>query len=312
MALKLKCRCGERLSAPESAAGKKGKCPKCGMTFVIPGGPAAGAAAAQPAARQPAAAAATAGDSLGLDLPDLPPAGPLDDLFDESFTQQPAGGTNLVDHNPFASPQTRSKPKPSRASARSGMNKVANGIKLVFWGSVMMVFAGVMGAFAGPLTTLMGPEFLLVAAAASFFIQVAGGILSIVGRVFCLAVPPQVGAKGLIVPAVALDGLGILLGVLIGTGGMEPAIGMLGAGLAGFVTFLLFVLFVRKVALSLKRRDLADDAKMVLIMIGVTFLSVFALAFIPCFGALFFLGMILSLMFKYLNLLQHTAEAARC
>ncbi len=36
MALKLKCPRGERLTAPETAAGKRGRCSKCGHTFTIP------------------------------------------------------------------------------------------------------------------------------------------------------------------------------------------------------------------------------------------------------------------------------------
>lgn len=318
--LKLKCRCGEKLSAPESAAGKKGKCPKCGMTFVIPGGAAVGAGA--PAHSASGATSAGGGattaapakptvpaDPFGLDLPKLGASGPLDDLFDESFDASMTAGTTLP-ANPYASPKTVSKPKKA-GSARAGMNRVANGIKLVFWGSVMAVIGAVAGALAKQVAPLGGAEVALLAATAGLFIQFAGSVLSVIGRILCLAVPPQVGAKGLIVTAVALDVVAILLGVLIGVGAIHPAVGLGVAALGNIVTFFLFVFFVRKVALSVKRKDLADDAKMVLVMIGVTVLSIPALI-IPCIGALFFLGMILFVMFKYLNLLQHTAEAARC
>lgn len=36
MSTTLKCRCGQTLSVPESAVGKRGKCPKCAATFLIP------------------------------------------------------------------------------------------------------------------------------------------------------------------------------------------------------------------------------------------------------------------------------------
>src|SRR3954451_20132616 len=36
MALKFRCVCGRKLSAPESAVGRRGRCPECGDIFVVP------------------------------------------------------------------------------------------------------------------------------------------------------------------------------------------------------------------------------------------------------------------------------------
>lgn len=319
MPLKLKCRCGEKLSAPESAAGKKGKCPKCGMKFVIPGGPAVGTAAAAPATtssgaeplttatRRPAAPA----DPFGLDLPELGTRGQLDDLFDESFDASMAAATTTPEANPFASPQTVAQPK-KRGSTRAGMNRVANGIKLVFWGSVMIVGSIFVAMFGGTAAVFVGPELLLVVLAGVYFIQLAGGILSLIGRLLCLAVPPQVGGKGLIVAAVALDAVAFGGGVMAGIGTIEEDVANLIGAIAGFATFILFVLFVRKVALFLKQKHLVDDAKLVLVLLVAIFPGGLAAALIPCLGVVALIGLLIYFMVKYLNLLQHTAEAARC
>ncbi len=54
MAIRVVCECGQVSKAPDSAAGKKGRCPTCGRTFLIGGGQASRAApAAAPAPASP-------------------------------------------------------------------------------------------------------------------------------------------------------------------------------------------------------------------------------------------------------------------
>ena len=45
----VRCRCGTSLKVPPTAAHRKGKCPKCGLVFVLPTAPCAGPAVAGPA-----------------------------------------------------------------------------------------------------------------------------------------------------------------------------------------------------------------------------------------------------------------------
>lgn len=74
MTLKMTCACGKHISAPDAAAGKKGKCPGCGREIVLPasGGfevtlPARVAAAtAAPPVRAPAPAPATRAAAAGI------------------------------------------------------------------------------------------------------------------------------------------------------------------------------------------------------------------------------------------------------
>ena len=36
MAIRFKCSCGALISAPDAAAGKRGRCPKCKTLFLVP------------------------------------------------------------------------------------------------------------------------------------------------------------------------------------------------------------------------------------------------------------------------------------
>lgn len=51
MPISVQCQCGQTMQAPDSMAGKRGKCPKCNQQFVVPGGQVAGA---KPATKQKA------------------------------------------------------------------------------------------------------------------------------------------------------------------------------------------------------------------------------------------------------------------
>lgn len=50
------CECGQRISAPASAGGKRAKCPKCGLVATVPAGDASAADAAPASARGPLSA----------------------------------------------------------------------------------------------------------------------------------------------------------------------------------------------------------------------------------------------------------------
>ncbi len=316
MPLKLKCRCGEKLSAPESAAGKKGKCPKCGMTFVIPGGPAvgAGASAKPPGAADPsrtasAAGAPSAADPFGLDLPKLGASGPLDDLFDESFDASMTAGA-AVTTLPAASSKAKAKAGKAKSS-RAGMNSLANGIKLAFVGAIIWILGVIIG---------MGGEFYALLAGASEFtnlirqaavaIAIAGTALAVIGRVLCLSAPPQVGGKAFIFGAVAFDAVGIGVRILSATGEFDDRIGGAVGLVAMLLTITLFVLFIRKVAEALKQKSLVDDASSALTYLILCVVSP-GMLMIPIAGPFLTLGFILVTMVKYLGLLQNVAEAAR-
>jgi hypothetical protein len=65
MPIKVSCKCGKKLSAPDSAAGKAVKCPGCGKRVRVPGGSTAKAKAKPAASRPRPTPAVDASDHLG-------------------------------------------------------------------------------------------------------------------------------------------------------------------------------------------------------------------------------------------------------
>lgn len=308
MALKLKCPCGERLSAPESAAGKRGRCSKCGKTFIIPGPKAVTPAASPPASQHVADDGPDLSD-LGGDLPDL--GDDFGDLLDDALSE-PTLAANLGVTNPFASPTTAPEPvsasKGSRGT-RNQMNTLANGIKLVFWGTVLVVVAVLISFFAG----LFLPAMVLVALGVSLI----GSLISTIGRIVCLGGPSKTGGKSLLIAAVACDliSIGVALATMIGA---AIAMSELVINLLGLATLILFVLFIRAVTSAIGQSHLAEDARTIVILVATAIVLLVATPFValifpllPLVTVVSFIGVGLAAVFKYLNLLQYTAEAVR-
>ena len=322
MALKLKCRCGETLSAPESAIGKRGKCAKCGMSFIIPGPKAPAAQTAAPTADAGGGGLDSA--SLGDDLPDLSSDLPdlsddFGDLLDDALNEPVAPSPSAIDEsNPFASPQTVAKPSANRGSGtRAKMGTLANGIKLVFWGTVMSV----LGVFSMPfslfLVVVLGPTIAAMLIVAGVWAVLAGTILATVGRIMCLRVPERIGARWLIFAAVACDLVVIAISIADQVTELPEAVGGISAILS-LATLILFVLFVKAVATFVGQPHLAEDANAVIIATVVAILSIVGMAVAVVTAPLLvfvcilvLLGSMLFGLFKYLNLLQHVAEYVR-
>jgi hypothetical protein len=315
MALKFQCRCGQRLSVPETAVGKRGKCSKCGATFVIP---------APKAAAVPAAPATSPQDGLGdfADLPDLPdlraglmgPGGDLGDLLDDALDAPalPKVERNLSPAKPVSGQPTK------RVDTRARFTKLANGIKLVFWGTLLSV-AAVLIVFFVTLAGAFGMAVGLVAVAALAAAGMAlfGGLLSIVGRVMCLAVPEQVRGKWLIFVAVACDLSGVATRIADAVTTL-PAIAGLVANVLSLATSAFFVLFLKAVATYIKEEQLAEDAVAVFIWVAISIVSllmapfsVFIFPLLPLVFGLLGIGAMIYSVYKYLNLLQHLAERVR-
>lgn len=316
MAIKLKCPCGERLSAPESAVGKRGKCSKCGMTFIIPGPKAATPAASTSAApSKPAPKPADDPDfglpDLGEDLSDL--GDDFGDLLDDALNE-PSPAPSTSETNPFASPTATTAPSPGSSKQRGGvtrvqMNTLANGIKLVFWGTVMVVCASVLAALGG----LFLPTLALI----SLGISVVGGLISTVGRIVCLGGPTKAGGKGLLIAAVACDLIAVGISLVAVAGTAIPFADLV-TSLLNLATLILFLLFIKSVATSIGQEHLAKDAWTIIILVVIaivlliaTPLSIFIFPLLPLVTVLGFIGVGLAAVFKYLNLLQYTAEAVR-
>jgi hypothetical protein len=297
MALKLKCRCSEQLSAPESAIGKRGKCSKCGMVFVIPG-----PKRAVPAAGPPVAARR---DDLGLDLPDLGGSTGLSsfgDLLDDAL-KEPAPATREPAASSAAEKTAASARR--RGSSRAQMGVLANGIKLVFWGTLI----GMTSIIFSILAALMSPALILVAVGVSLL----GGVLSTIGRIVCLGAPSQVGGKGLLIGAVACDLASIGIAIA-GAFGESELLARAISQVLWLATLILFVLFLRVVATSIGQEHLADSAQSVIVLVVIAIVTIIGMVVVPIFGLIgvfVFLGCTIMAVIKYLSLLQHTAESVR-
>lgn len=306
MPLKLKCPCGERLTAPESAAGKRGKCPKCGMRFVIPA-PKVAKATAAPAAPAPVAKTPPS-DSAGFDLDD-DMADDFGDLLDDALNE-PARGP-AAEENPFASPTAVSQPEPTQrgGGSRSERTKLANGIKLVFWGSVLIVLGWVtimVGFFIHPAVILVGM--------AMFFLSFP---VTVVGRLICLAGPKNGAGKSLLIASVVCELVNVAVSVLVALEALPPPANVL-SPLLGLSTLILFLLFLKAVNTSIGEPQLASKAKEVIMYIattmGLLIAAPLAAMLVPLLTIVLGLAALVLMLvgfFKYLNLLQHTAEAVR-
>lgn len=142
---------------------------------------------------------------------------------------------------------------------------VATGLRLVFWGILIIIFSVLLG---GPLSFMLvfilGPLALLVVPVG----VLAGAATGLVGRCFCLSVPPKTGTKELIYAAVVCDLAAIAVS------GLEfvvelPAIVSLATDLLPTVAIVLFVLFLRQLATHIGQHDLAKTAGGLLVVGGI-------------------------------------------
>jgi hypothetical protein len=298
MALKLQCRCGQKLSVPESAIGKRGKCPKCGASFVTPA-PKAAAVASKPPGESPA--------DLGGDLRDL--GGELDDLLDEAINAPPLP---TVDNRPLTPTKSSKGEAKQRTSTRAQFTMLANGIKLVFWGTLLVVGSVLLSILSGLAGGLAAAA--IMAAAGMVFV---GGVLSTIGRVMCLAAPDKVGAKWLIYVAVSCDLAGVATRIA-GTFTTLPAfVGPISSALS-LGTLAFFVLFLKAVATYIKQERLTEDAVTIFVAVAIAITSLlmapFTILIFPLLPLVFILlsfGAMIYSVYKYLNLLQHVAESVR-
>lgn len=303
MPIKLKCRCGEKLSAPDSAAGKKGKCPKCGMRFMVPTIGVATAGTSQPAAAKPRPT--TPSTSLAPDLDDLP------DIEDE---------IGLMEEEPVV-PSRSAAPAPSLVEVkrkaeevralRASLEKAGRGVTLVLWGTLGAFLSFVILPFAAYLHHLGGPlPSYWLAVLVKVGLCVSWG-LSIAGHCVCAWTARQGSARGLLLFAVGLDIAAMVVAVLalLRVVAMLPTFGV--SGICLFLGGLAFLFFLRGLVPLLRRDDLLKDIKISMIALALCVAASAISYVVPALGALVFLLVAPWGMYKYLHLQQHVAQTLR-
>jgi hypothetical protein len=145
--------CGKRLSGPDSAAGRKVKCPKCGQVVHLPGGNAADEAAVPANHRKPSTAdlaQALAGKPEPKEAK-APPAAPEDEssgVAKETSAEEPSPPP--MTPAPGVSPSRRSSTTMSRMLARSSPYKTLRLLGVIIFGTGIVVAALVfLGGLAG-------------------------------------------------------------------------------------------------------------------------------------------------------------------
>jgi DNA-directed RNA polymerase subunit RPC12/RpoP len=313
--MKTQCKCGAILNAKEELAGKQAKCPKCGDTILIPKPSSmrltcscgqvvqakaslAGKRVKCPTCSQPIdvpsangalgsgvlnAAKTNNTPSIGAPFPQLP-ATPATG-FNNSVWDDLAKAAEKAESASKATPYQHTS---KTVAKRSGVNRQSNSLSSVRLG-ITFVYVGLLLIVAAIIATVLALLFkapLLIIGA--LILTTASSLLSTIGRILCLTVPKQVGAKDLIYLAVAFDIMALLLSFSPMIPGMQDLRGL--SGPLGVIGIVLFVFFLRKLANYIDASELAHRAWEVLILwaiLGV--LSIFVVLLI-------FLGTILGPM----------------
>lgn len=314
--MKTQCKCGAILNAKEEFAGKHAKCPKCGDTILIPKPSSmrltcscgqvvqakaslAGKRVKCPTCSQPIDVPSVTG-ALGsgvLNAAKTNNAPSIGDPFLQLPAATPATGfsNSVWDDLAKAAEKAESDSKfepyqqtPKTVAKRSGVNRQSNSLSSVRLG-ITFVYVGVLLIVAAIIATLLAWLFkapLLIIG--GLILITVSSLLSTIGRILCLTVPKQVGAKDLIYLAVAFDIMAVFMSYSPMIPGMQNLRGL--SGPLGVIGIVLFVFFLRKLANYLDASELAQRAWEVLILwalLGV--LSVFVVLLI-------FLGTILGPM----------------
>jgi hypothetical protein len=164
------------------------------------------------------------------------------------------------------------------------------GITLVYIGLVLTI----LSIFTIPLATVLRqvPVLFLFP-----LLLMAASLLSMIGRIFCLSVPKEVGASGLIYSAVALD-VGSLFAAVSRMIGLPNFSSF--SGLLSVAAMVFFLIFLKKLAVFIKDNESADrvanllwvSVGLVIVLVGMIFLPRGPLAAILAFMsfALFLVG----------------------
>jgi len=335
--IRVECRCGKTFTAKTSHAGQQCKCPNCGQLLTIP------------------LTKTTNGQGANVDSSADPfgqnddPLGQIDDPLGQNDDPLGLGDSGALAGipNPLSvetalpaasggmmAPRTTvpaSGQKQSRKAKRQGLAKVAKGLNLVYLGTITHILAGLVAIFPIPYLPML-----------CLLVGIVGVVIITVGRIFCLSIPQETGAKGLIIGAVACDVVVfgtsscsmVFLTLLRFSAGLATSEGlsrmtalmgwiMVVGQIRSVVTIgagLLFMLFLRQLAIYLKERELADEAKTLLLLgcglfaVGVVFAfsGMFAryiggTVFTIVFGLAFTVFGIF-LLFRYLGLVNGLAN----
>jgi hypothetical protein len=259
MSIEVTCStCRRSFHAPDSAVGKRAKCPSCGGVIDIRG---PGIATAAPPSPPPPPEEVY--DAIPDDSPAsegnrkaCPMCGELiqqsavkcrycGEVFDPAMKGLLGGGGDVSD--------------PGWRRVRSGLSNIYYSIFGMIFSIIVIAIAGGVygGMFAGQNGADM-PVALTVIIGICGLAIIAAAIGILVGQLMCAAVPENSGARGMAMGAALCLVVSVLMG-MVGGGLHNQAISSLG-NVISMVGYILFVLFIKRSAAYLNNAPLAASA----------------------------------------------------
>jgi predicted RNA-binding Zn-ribbon protein involved in translation (DUF1610 family) len=287
LSIKLSCsHCQATLTADESRAGRRAKCPKCGGAIVIPAAP---ANPGEEEVLEPELGSLIDDGAGEYELEAPPPPPPQREtrkpcpecgemimreavkcrfcgaVLDKSLVKMIGGKTGASD--------------PGWLKVRSGLSLMYNGIVAVFIAMIVVVIAAIaiggMEMRGGPGAD--PPAGVMVVIGIGGLVLIIAGICVLVGQAKCTNVPDDSGAKGFATGAIICTA-GNIIASMAGGASQQQAIAAVG-NLLGLIGYVLFVLFIRRAARALGDDELEASAGRflafgVLLFVGAILLGV--------------------------------------
>jgi hypothetical protein len=193
--------------------------------------------------------------------------------------------------NPYASPQADLGATlfvEGMSDDLPGLRTTGIGLSLVYYGIILILLTILGSVFSLPWFPSFGqsspPSFVVYSMLIGVPLLI-GCLLVFAGQIVCLFVPSQTGAKGFIISAVILQIAQVLQPFLpmVQTGftslNLPKPVAILLNLLSG-ISVILFMLFMRKLSMSLGRKELTNKARNVLvfssILLVVYFIEIYA------------------------------------
>ncbi|QDV18345.1 hypothetical protein Pan153_30020 [Gimesia panareensis] len=152
--------------------------------------------------------------------------------------------TKQIDEVPTSGAQWLREDSRSLQQTKRGLN--------LFLSGIIFVFFAVLGVLYFQYTT----DMLSVVMTALPVMGMTGNLLMLAGVIFCLAVPDEVGARGLLIgAAVGISANIIFSGMIDYNPNLLPMPVALFLKLAGYIGLILFALFQRRLLLYIGRPD---------------------------------------------------------
>lgn len=229
-----------------------------------------------------------------------PPADGVEPLPPRRVKQKPPDAFDPREDPDAATRAKLERRRERKLRRRKSLRLVRTGLTLVLAGLILVILVALAGFILGLLD--LSPETELQAVRYLAMTAVTANVLSIAGRVCCLVVPPQSGARPYIYGAVGLDLLSGALSIGFVAGVLPEWVTTI-SGLASVAALVLFVLFLLRLAVYLKIHEAAKEAEELLgwgvwLVISLAALR-YVLPWIPILGwvVAFFLSIAVYVLF---------------